>query len=185
MRTLILSLVAALAFTALAPVAGRADEPPQSWEFAGHTQAGATASVRSRVAGYLTHLAVKEGDHVTKGDVLAEIDARPYKLALEASQARLRLAEAKLQAALITEANATKLHESKVISAQEMALTKAASAEAEATLAAARVEVQQAELTLSWTRIVAPLSGDVTRVHAVEGEVVGADQAKLLTIVSA
>ena len=60
----------------------------------------------------------------------------------------------------------------------------AAEAEAEAALMVAKVEVERAELTLSWTRVTAPFSGRVSRIQATEGGLVTADQTHILTVVS-
>ena len=85
MRAAMFVLVAGLAF----PSAGtRADDPPKGWEFSGRTQAAAVDDVRARVPGHLTRVAVKEGAAVKKGDLLAEIDSRAYRLDLDAARAR-------------------------------------------------------------------------------------------------
>jgi RND family efflux transporter MFP subunit len=181
MRAAIFVLVAGLTF----PSTGtRADDAPKGWAFVGRTQAGATAEVRSHLTGYVTRVAVKEGDAVAKGDLLIEIDSRAYRLELEAARARLKVAEAKLHVAKIKTANAKKLQQSKVISPEELALNQAAEAEAQAALMAATVEVSRAELTLSWTRIIAPFNGRVSRVQSAEGGLVTAGQTRILTVVA-
>jgi RND family efflux transporter MFP subunit len=180
MRAAMFVLAAGLAF----PSAGtRADDPPKGWQFIGRTQTAAV-DVRPRVAGHLTRVAVKEGDAVAKGDLLAEIDSRAYRLDLDAARARVKVAEAKLQVAKIKAANAKKLTQSKVISPEELALSLAAEAEVEAALMAAKVEVQRAELTLSWTQVMAPFNGRVSRIQATEGGLVTANQTHILTVVA-
>lgn len=181
MRSAMLVLIAGLAFPSTSM---RADDPPKGWEFAGRTQASATADVRARVTGYLTRVAVEEGATVAKGDLLVEIDSRPYRLALEAARAQVKVAEARLETARLTAANARKLVENKVVSPKELAVNVAAVAEAEATLLIAKLGVERAELTLSWTRITSPLKGRVSRLRATEGSLVTADQTPILTVVS-
>jgi len=161
-----------------------ADDPPKEWEFVGRTQAVAIAEARAHLTGYVTHVAVKTGDAVKKGDLLVEIDPRAYQLDLEGARARLKVAAAKLQVAKIKSANTQKLQDGRVVSSEELALSKAAEAEAEATLAAAKVDVERAELTLSWTRIVAPFDGRVSRLRATEGGLVTAAQTPILTVVA-
>ncbi|VTR92009.1 acriflavin resistance protein : Uncharacterized protein OS=Alcanivorax sp. P2S70 GN=Q670_11590 PE=4 SV=1: HlyD [Gemmata massiliana] len=182
MRAAMFVLVAGLAL-ALPSAVVRADDPPKGWEFTGRTQT-ATAEVRAQVTGHLTRVAVREGEPVGKGDLLAEVDSRPYRLALSAAQARLKVAEAKLQMAKIAAANAKRLLENKVISPDELGLNAAAEAEATAALIVAKVEVERAELTLSWTRVTAPFSGRVSRIPATEGGLVTADQTHILTVVA-
>jgi RND family efflux transporter MFP subunit len=180
MRTAMIVLVAALTV----PSAGsRADDPPKAWVFTGWTQA-VTVEVRSRVTGHLTRVAVREGDAVAKGDLLAEIDPREYQLDLDAARARLKMAEARLQVAKVKAASAKKLLEKKVISQDELDLETAAEAETEAALVVAKVEVQRAELTLSWTRVIAPSDGRVSLIQTTEGGLVTADRAHILTVVA-
>lgn len=164
--------------------AGKAAVPSKSWEFVGQTQAPAAVEVRAQVTGRLTRVAVKEGAAVAKGDLLAEIDPRPFKLALDSALARMKGAQARMKAATTVAANTRKLFQQKVISQNELDLHVAKEAEAEAALVVARVEVEQEELTLSWTRLTAPSSGRVRRIQAAEGGLATADQTIILTIVS-
>ena len=59
-----------------------ADDPPEGREFLGVTEPSAGVVVQSQATGYLTRIAVNEGDAVAQGDLLVEIDPRPYQLAL-------------------------------------------------------------------------------------------------------
>ena len=180
MRAAMFVLAAALTF----PSAGTgAKDAPKGWTFTGRTQAAAD-DVRARVTGHLTRVAVREGSAVEKGDLLAELDPRAYQLDLDAAQARLKMAEAKLQVAKVKAANAIRLVQNRVISQDEMALNTAAEAEAEAALMVAKVDVERAELTLSWTRVTAPFSGRVSHIQATEGDLVTADQTHLLRVVA-
>lgn len=149
----------------------------------GTTQVAAD-DVRARATGNLTRIAVREGDAFKKGDLLAEIDPRTYRLDLNAAKARLQVAQAKLQAVKLRADNSRKLLQNKVIGQDELALNLAAEAEAEATLLGAKVDVERAELTLSWTRVAAPFNGRVSRIHATEGGLVTADQTHILRIVA-
>lgn len=178
MRAAMLVLVAALAL----PSAGRADGNGQ--EVTGRTQAAATTEVRARVTGFVTCIAVKEGDAVAKGDLLVEVDPRPYQLALDAARAQVKVAEAKFEAARITATNSKKLLDNKVTGPGDLALNKAKEAEAEGALTAARVEAQRAELTLSWTRVTAPFAGRVSRIQAASGALVSAEKSTILTVVA-
>jgi RND family efflux transporter MFP subunit len=162
---------------------GKAADPSRGWEFIGRTQAVAV-DVRAQVTGNLTRVAVKEGAAVKKGDLLAEIDPRAHRLALEATKARVKGAEAKLQVAKIEADNAKRLQKQNVVSQIEADLFAAKEAEAEAALLIAKVEVERAELTLSWTRVTAPFNGLVSRTQVTEGGLATADQTVILTVVA-
>jgi RND family efflux transporter MFP subunit len=163
----------------------RADDPAKGWEFVGRTEATATADVRPRVSGAVVRVAVRDGATVAKGDLLVEIDPRAYQLDLDGAKARLRGAETRLESARATAANTRRLVQTKVVGQGELDLNAAAEAGAEAALRAARVDVERAELTLSWTRVTASFAGRVSRVQAAEGGVVAADQAPLLRVAAA
>src|SRR5262245_19896282 len=66
-------------------------------EFTGRTDAPATVDLRARVSGYLLKAAFQEGGEVKQGDLLFEIDPRPYQAELDRAKARLALSEARLQ----------------------------------------------------------------------------------------
>lgn len=161
-----------------------AAEPSKGWEFTGRTQAAAVVEIRARVAGYLTQVAVHEGDAVKKGDVLAEIFAQSYQLDLSAARARVKAAEAKLKAAQLKAANVKRSVQYKAPSTEELALCEAEEAEMEAGLAVAKVEAERAQMTLASAQVRAPYNGRVIRIHTTEGNLVTADQTNILTVAS-
>jgi RND family efflux transporter MFP subunit len=161
-----------------------AQDTPSSWDFVGRTQPALSVDVRARVPGHVTRDAVRVGDAVKKGDLLVEIDVQPYRLDLEAAQAKLNLAAARFDIARLKAENTKSLQAKGVISSDEVALTQATAAEAQAAVRIAKVEVARAELNVSWTRVTAPFDGRVSAVEVVEGSLVTAEQTKLLTIVS-
>lgn len=161
-----------------------ADDPPEGREFLGVTEPSAGVVVQSQATGYLTRIAVNEGDAVAQGDLLVEIDPRPYQLAVEAAHAGVLAAEARLKGAQIATAVTKRLFEKNVISQDELDLKLAADAEAEAALELAKIEVARAELTLSWTRITAPFNGRVSRILISQGALVTAGQTQVLSLVS-
>lgn len=164
-------------------VVARADDRPKEWEFTGQTRS-ASVDVMARLTGYLTRIVVREGDQVEKGDLLAELDARWNQLDLDAAEARVKVAEAKLQRAKITSGDSKKLVDKNVIGRDELALNKAAEAEAEGALMAAKVDVERAKLNLSWTKITAPSDGRVSHIEVTEGSLATADKTRLMTVVS-
>jgi RND family efflux transporter MFP subunit len=166
------------------PTGTRAADPPTAWYFTGRAQAVATVAVRPRVTGEVTRVAVKEGAAVAKGDVLVEIDPRPYRIDLEVARARVKAAEAKVQTAKAAAARGQGLVRDKVTSPAELPGLESAAVEAEAGLALAKAEAERAELKLSFTRIIAPIDGRVGRILATEGNLVVADQTHVLSVVA-
>src|SRR4029078_3873287 len=142
MRTAMFVLAAGLAF----PSAGtRADDPMKGWTFTGRTQA-TEEEVMARVTGQLTRIAVRVGDAVNKGDLLAEIDPRAYRLDLDAARGRQKVAETQLLLAKLNAAGTKKVAESKVVSQEELAEDTAKLAHAEAVFQGAKIDVEKAEL---------------------------------------
>jgi RND family efflux transporter MFP subunit len=140
--------------------------------------------VQPRVTGHLTQVAVKEGAAVKKGDLLAEIDPRAYRLDLDAARARQKVAEIKLQLAKLKTASTKKLTENKVVSQEELVEDTTKEAQAEAVFQGAKLDVEKAELTLSWTRVTAPFSGRVSLIRAVEGTLVTGDKTPIARVVA-
>src|SRR5690242_20001371 len=77
-----------------APVRG---EVVDYQDFTGRLDGFRTVDVRARVSGYITKAPFKEGDTVQEGDLLFEIDPRPYKAALSQAEAQVSLQEAQLK----------------------------------------------------------------------------------------
>lgn len=127
----------------------------------GTITAANTVTVRSRVNGELMALHFQEGQQVKAGDLLAEIDPRPYQVALTQAQGQL----AKDQAALINArqdlARYQQLIKTNLISRQELDAQAAQVHQAEGTVKADEGSVASAELQLTYSRITAPINGRV------------------------
>ena len=152
--------------------------------FTGRIEAVQSVNIVSRVTGYLTKAAFKEGTDVKKGDLLFEIDPRPYQAEVEKVQAEVRVNEARSQAArsAYERANATaKTHE---ISQQDLDTRRATQQEAVAALEAATKKLAGRELTLSFCRIAAPIDGRAGRYNLTLGNLATQGQTVLTTIES-
>lgn len=118
-----------------------------------------TVTVRSRVEGELLKLAFEEGQEVKKGDVLAEVDAAPYRIRLAQMEAQLRQNQAQLQTVRSDLERLRQLHGQALVSQQQLEAQSAQVAEREAALAADQAQVEDARRQLAYTRIEAPISG--------------------------
>src|SRR4051794_31993658 len=116
-------------------------------DYTGRTAAVDSVEVRARVWGYLDKINFKEGAIVTKGDVLFEIDPRPYRAALAQAEGNLASQQARLKRLEADLARVEKLPAGNV-SPQELDKYRGDRGEAAASLEALQAAVQQARLDL-------------------------------------
>jgi membrane fusion protein (multidrug efflux system) len=142
------------------------------------------AQVRARETGYLQTIAYQQGGYVKKGDLLFEIDPRPFIAALDQAKSQLAEAKATLLGVELDAKRAKELFDGKVISEQEYTnktqdyQTKLAAA------SAAQAALDDAQLNLDYTKIVSPLDGIAGQQEAQIGDLVGAGSNTVLTTVS-
>lgn len=160
------------------------DEVNDYLEFTGTTRATATVSLRARVNGYLQAINFKDGAEVKKGDVLFVIEPAPYETALASAKASKQKAEASLALAMADLERTIPLVKRGALSEAELDSKNAAKATAEADVASAEANVTQAELNLSYTKLVAPISGRISRRQVDVGNLVQAETTILTTIES-
>jgi len=153
-------------------------------DFTGRTSAIDSVVVRARVTGYLQKVCFKEGADVKAGDLLYEIDPRPYQATLDAAQGNVVAAEAKLVRLDAELERAKKLLEDKVVSQEGFDQAVSERAETAGTIAALRATVERAKLDLEFTRISAPIAGRTGQKGLGVGNLVMADDSALTTIVS-
>lgn len=159
--------------------------PVHQWDsFNGRVVAPESVELRPRVSGYVQRVAFEEGQEVEQGDLLFEIDPRPYQAALEQATAQLQRARAEASLARAQDARAQALIEARAISREEFEARKAASAQGEAGVRAAEAAVAAAKLDLQFTRVRAPIDGRIGRALVTEGNLAQADQTLLTTLVS-
>ncbi len=163
-----------------------AREVAETVDFTGRTDAAETVNLRARVTGYLLKTPFKEGSEVKQGDVLFEIDPRPYQAELDRAEAVLRQAQARLKLADTTQKRAAALlkQAAGAITQQDYDKTVAELNDAEAALTVARSGVEVVKLNLEFTRVTAPISGRIGRRLVDPGNLVKADDTALATIVS-
>jgi multidrug efflux system membrane fusion protein len=154
-------------------------------DFPGRTDAIFSVEVRARVSGYLDRVYFQDGMNVSKGDVLFQIDQRPFKATLDRTKAALEQAEAHAKRLSNEYKRAQVLYDRGLsISREEYDRYAFDHAEAEAALGTARANIDLAALDLEFTRVVAPISGRLSRRMVDPGNLVKADETALTSIVT-
>ena len=121
----------------------------------------ATVTVRTQISGYLTKIVYKEGDEVKKGDLLAEIDSRPYEAALAQQRGQLARDEAQLKGAQVDLTRYQGLAAQNAVPHQQLDTQVALVGQYQGTVEADRGLVKAAEVNLAFTKIVSPIDGRV------------------------
>jgi multidrug efflux system membrane fusion protein len=121
----------------------------------------ATVTIRTQISGYLMKIDFKEGDDVKKGDLLAEIDPRPYEAALAQANGNLARDEALLKGAQVDLTRYQGLAAQNAVPRQTLDTQVALVAQDQGTVEADRAAVKAAQVNLQYCRIVSPLDGRV------------------------
>jgi RND family efflux transporter MFP subunit len=153
-------------------------------DFTGRTEAVASVELRARVTGYLDKVTFKDGAEVKKGDVLFEIDPRPYRAELDKAEANLALREVGVKRVELDFRRAKALLSRRAISQEEFDKFAADLEEARAALVVAKAHLAATRLTLSFTKVSAPIDGRIGRRLIDAGNLVKADDTILATIVT-
>ena len=152
-------------------------------EFIGRLEAVESVEIRPRVTGYIERVAFSEGKDVRKGDLLFQIDARPYRAELARAQAEL--AQARSGAALAGRSleRSRPLAAAEAITREEFDNRTASAERGAAAVRAAEAAVASARLNLEWTRVRSPIPGRVGRAEITVGNLVQAGGSQRLTTV--
>ena len=138
----------------------------------GYVVARRKAAVASKGTGTLVFLAVDEGDRVKKGQVIARLDDSDVAASLRRARENLRVAEADLDEAKINFERMQKLVGTRAIAQANYDAADARYKRVLATIEAAKFAVQEAEVAVENTRIIAPFDGTVLKKNADVGEIV-------------
>ncbi len=155
-------------------------------EFVGRTDAPYSLDVRARVTGYLVKMPFTEGAAVKAGDVLFEIDDRPYQDELDQAQAGLERAKAalvKAQAFLEIGLQTQKLSAG-AVSQQEIVQRQGARDEAAAAVKSAQATLAKCRLNYDWCKVTSAIDGRVSRYYLTLGNLASQDTSLLTTVVS-
>jgi membrane fusion protein, multidrug efflux system len=178
---------AAKGATAAAPevtVAEVIAKPLHQWvELTGSLQAVNTVQIRPRVNGFIDSVSFTEGARVNKGEVLFQIDPRPFALEVERLNAELKRSESKRDFAAADRARAERLMSQNAISREEYEQLSASDSQATADVGSTHAQLATAQLNLEFTQVRSPINGHVSRALITPGNLVSSADV-LTTVVS-
>jgi RND family efflux transporter MFP subunit len=140
------------------------------------------ANINAQVQGYIVSRDYQEGSLVKKGDLLFQIDPRPFEAALAQAKGTLAKDQANLAKADADEKRAHDLFNKKVISDQERDTAVAAAGSSRANVEADEAAVKQAELNLGYAKVTAPIDGIAGFTNNQVGDLVGPTTGPLTTV---
>jgi multidrug efflux system membrane fusion protein len=140
---------------------GRIGDLPVYLTALGSVTAFNTVTVKSRVDGQLVRVAFDEGQTVRAGDLLAEIDPRPFEVQLAQAKGQLARDAAQLANARVMERRTGELFDQKLVARQDLDNARAQVGQYEGAVQADQAAVDDAHLQLGYTRITAPIDGRV------------------------
>jgi membrane fusion protein, multidrug efflux system len=127
----------------------------------GSVQAFNTVALKTRIDGQITQVNFQEGQDVKQGELLIQIDPRPYEVALATAQANLARDEAQLNYAKVQYERQKALYADGVIAKQDLDTQQASFGQFEGTIAADKAAIDSAKLNLVYTRITSPINGRI------------------------
>ncbi len=143
-----------------------------------------TVTIRSRVEGELVRVAFTEGQMVQKGDLLAEIDPRPFQVQLAQAEGQLAKDEAALSVAKLSLDRYNALAPSRAVTPQQVDEQVALVKQSEGAIQTDRSAIDNAKLQLTYCRIIAPISGRIGLRLVDPGNIVRANDPSGLAVIT-
>ena len=161
------------------------EQPVNEWdEVTARLESPETVQVRPRVSGQIDSVAFTDGELVKKGDLLFQIDPRPFEAEVHRLEAQLQQSKAAAQRSTNEAQRGERLRTNNAISAELADSRTTTAQESKAAVAAIQAQLDLARLNLSFTRVTAPITGRVSRAEITAGNIVTADQTILTSLVS-
>ncbi|MGV2872452.1 efflux RND transporter periplasmic adaptor subunit [Colwellia sp. E150_009] len=160
-------------------------KPVQNWHvYTSRLESPEEVALMPRVSGVIDHISFKEGDEVKQGDLLFQLDNRPFAAIVASLEAQVLSAKALLSQAQSEAKRAVRLTERKAISTEQAESRTSTLLQRKAQLAALQAQLMAAQLDLEFTSIRSPINGVISRANITRGNNVLAGQSILTSIVS-
>ena len=153
----------------------------ETQEFSGRLEAVERVDIRARVGGFITQVYFKPGSLVKKGDLLFEIDPRPFQAEASRAEAAANSAKARADLAKLELDRSERLLADKAIAQREYDEKASSLKELDANVRAAQASLQAARLNIAYTKVQSPITGRVSKAEITTGNLV--DQTAILTSV--
>ena len=158
---------------------------PITFEWLAQTESSRQVEIRARVSGILEKRLYKEGAVVQEGQVMFEMERKPFEAKLDAAKAELAIQEARLDNARQSLGRVQELSDKNVVSRQVLDEAVNTERAAEASVLAAKAKVAEAELDLSCATIRAPITGLASFAIKHDGSYISEGENSMLTYIAA
>jgi membrane fusion protein (multidrug efflux system) len=155
---------------------------PVSFEYVAQTQSSHLVNIQARVSGFLERRMYSEGDMVKEGQVLFQMDAKPFQVQLDQAKAALSKQEAALETARLNLARTKPLAQQNALSQKDLDDATGQFESAAAATEQAKAQVETARLNLSYTTITSPVAGVSSSARQTDGTYINAQNSLLTTV---
>lgn len=155
---------------------------PAIFEYIGVVESSHEVEIRARVTGYLDAIGYLEGAYVNKGDLLFQLDPRPFEAALAKAKAQLAREEAVFWEAGRQVKRLKPLYEQKAASQRDLDNAIASEMAADAQVMGAQAQVLDAEINLGFTTILSPVNGLTSEAKYRVGSLISPSQDRMTTV---
>jgi multidrug efflux system membrane fusion protein len=164
--------------------ASRLGDMPVTLRGLGSVTAFQTVTVKTRVDGQLTRVDFREGQNVRQGELLAEVDPRTYQVQLAQAQGQLAKDEAQLKDAQANLSRYKELFAAQVIARQQLDTQAALVGQYEGSIQADKAQIDQANLQVTYCKIIAPISGRIGLRQVDQGNMVHASDPSGIAVIT-
>ncbi|MBN8499365.1 MAG: efflux RND transporter periplasmic adaptor subunit [Candidatus Accumulibacter sp.] len=155
---------------------------PVSAEYVAQTQSSQAVNIQARVSGFLDKRVYTEGAVVKAGQLLFQIDPKPFQVQVDGAAAALQRNQASLQVATANLKRTKPLVEQDALSQKDLDDAQGQYEQAGAAVAQSKAQLESAKLDLSYTRITSPVAGVTSFAAVAEGTYVSSQNSQLTTV---